>query len=172
MSNRHRDNDAQGVIAGLVIAAPWRRRAFTPALHQTAPLASPAVAMGGHLTVSGEAEVGNPWTPAAMRCDSYCFMRARTFFDSVAVFGDDGQVHGMLAESIEPNDDYTEWTITVREGISFTDGTPVDAAAVIDNLQASGTRSARQRLAQGRRQGSRSRPTPSGRSSRSSSSTT
>ena len=59
------------------------------------------------LVVSGDAEVASPWTPAAMRCDSYCYTRARTFFDSVAVFGDDGQVHGMLAESIEPNDDYT-----------------------------------------------------------------
>ena len=95
--------------------------------------------MGGHVTVSGDAEVGSPWTPAAMRCDSYCYTRARAFFDSVAVFGDDGQVHGMLAESIEPNDDYTEWTITIRDGISFTDGTPVNAAAVIYNLQATGT---------------------------------
>ena len=57
-----------------------------------------------------------------MRCDSYCYTRARTFFDQVAVFGDDGEVHGMLAESIEPNDDYTEWTIKIRDGISFTDG--------------------------------------------------
>lgn len=95
--------------------------------------------MGGHLEVSGDAEVSSPWTPAAMRCDPYCYQRARTFFDSVAVFGTDGQVHGMLAESIEPNDDYSEWTITIREGITFTDGTPLDAAAVIANLQATGT---------------------------------
>ena len=27
---------------------------------------------GGELVVSGEAEVANPWTPAAMQCDSYC----------------------------------------------------------------------------------------------------
>lgn len=95
--------------------------------------------MGGHLTVSGDAEVGSPWTPAAMRCDSYCYTRARSFFDSVATFGTDGQVHGMLAETIEPNDDYTEWTVTLREGITFTDGTPLNADAVIYNLQAAGT---------------------------------
>ena len=78
---------------------------------------------GGHLDVSGEAEVGNPWTPAEMRCDAYCYMRARSFFDSVAVFGDDAEVHGMLADSIVPNNDYTQWTVTLRDGISFTDGT-------------------------------------------------
>ena len=82
--------------------------------------------------------MGNPWTPAEMRCDAYCYMRARSFFDSVAVFGDDAEVHGMLADSIVPNDDYTQWTVTLRDGISFTDGTPVDADAVIYNLQATG----------------------------------
>jgi peptide/nickel transport system substrate-binding protein len=95
-----------------------------------------AAPVGGHLVIAGESEVGNPWTPAAMACDSYCFVRARTFFDSLAAFGADGEVHGVLAESIEPNADYTEWTIVVRDGISFTDGTPLNADAVIDNLQA------------------------------------
>ena len=99
---------------------------------------SSSVAVDQHLTIAGESEVGSPWTPATLRCDSYCFVRARAFFDSVAAFGSDGQVHGMLAESIVPNTDFTEWTITVRPGISFTDGTPVDADAVITNLQATG----------------------------------
>jgi peptide/nickel transport system substrate-binding protein len=103
------------------------------------PSAAPEPVLGGHLNVSGDSEVSNPWTPAAMRCDAYCYTRARTFFDSVAVFGDDGQVHGMLAESIEPNDDFTEWTITIRDGLTFTDGSPVNAGAVIYNLQATGT---------------------------------
>ena len=28
-----------------------------------------------------------------------------------------------LAESVEPNADFTEWTITLRDGITFHDGT-------------------------------------------------
>lgn len=98
-----------------------------------------APATGGTLVVSGDAEVGSPWTPAAMRCDAYCYTRAMTFFDPVAAFDGDSQVVGVLAESIEPNDDYTQWTITIRDGISFTDGSPVNAGAVIYNLQAAGT---------------------------------
>ena len=94
---------------------------------------------GGHLVISGEAEAGSPWTPAAVRCDQYCYQRARTFFDTVGQFGTDGKVHGMLAESITPNGDYTQWTIKVRPGITFTDGTPLNAAAVVYNLQAAGT---------------------------------
>ena len=106
----------------------------------TMPGVSPSssVVVDQHVTIAGESEVGSPWMPATLRCDSYCFVRARAFFDSVAAFGSDGQVHGMLAESIVPNSDFTEWTITVRPGISFTDGTAVDADAVITNLQATG----------------------------------
>ena len=39
-----------------------------------------------------------------------------------------------LAESVTPNADYTVWTIKVRSGVTFHDGTPLNSAAVIDNL--------------------------------------
>lgn len=95
--------------------------------------------MGGTLKVSGEAEVSNPWVPAAMQCDSYCYQRAFTFFDPIMSVGTDGKVHPYLAESMEPNADFTQWTIKVRPGISFTDGTPLNADAMIRNLQETGT---------------------------------
>jgi peptide/nickel transport system substrate-binding protein len=40
-----------------------------------------------------------------------------------------------LAESLEPNADFTEWTLTLRPDVTFTDGTPYDAEAVAFNLQ-------------------------------------
>jgi peptide/nickel transport system substrate-binding protein len=94
---------------------------------------------GGALVVSGEAEVANPWTPAAMQCDSYCQQRARAFYDPVAAVGDDLKVHGVLADTITPNATFTQWKIKVRAGIKFTDGTPVDAAAVLRNLNETGS---------------------------------
>ena len=42
----------------------------------------------------------------------------------------------MLVESWEANADYTEWTLNIREGISFQDGTPLDGAAVKFNIDA------------------------------------
>ena len=36
---------------------------------------------GGKITVRVEAEVGNPWAPANLNCDSACETRARTFFE-------------------------------------------------------------------------------------------
>jgi len=113
----------------------------TTAAGTTPATTAPAVAVtpGGEITVSGEAEVTNPWIPAAMQCDSYCQERARSFFDPIAAVGDDNKVHPYLAESITPNADSTQWTIKVRPGISFTDGTPVNADALIDNLNRTGT---------------------------------
>ncbi|MCD9622747.1 ABC transporter substrate-binding protein [Rhabdothermincola salaria] len=40
-----------------------------------------------------------------------------------------------LAESLTPNDDFTEWTLKLRPEVTFTDGTPLDAEAVVFNLQ-------------------------------------
>lgn len=39
-----------------------------------------------------------------------------------------------LAESIEPNEDHSTWTVTLREGAEFSDGTPVDADAVVGSV--------------------------------------
>ncbi|MDF1604696.1 ABC transporter substrate-binding protein [Nocardioides sp. YIM 152315] len=35
-----------------------------------------------------------------------------------------------LAESLEPNDDFSEWTLTLRDGVKFSDGSALDSAAV------------------------------------------
>ena len=42
----------------------------------------------------------------------------------------------MLVESVDHNADYTEWTLHIREGITFHDGTPLDGAAVKFNIDA------------------------------------
>lgn len=59
---------------------------------------------------------------------------AMGIFDTLTVVDKDGNFLPYLAESIEPNADNTVWTITIREGILFADGTPFDAAALKDNF--------------------------------------
>jgi len=90
--------------------------------------------VGGRLVVAGEAEVGQPWTPTNVACDSFCQMRIRTFFEPLVVADQNLEYKPFLAESIEPNEDYTVWTIKLREGINFTDGTPLNADAAMDNI--------------------------------------
>jgi peptide/nickel transport system substrate-binding protein len=104
------------------------------------PITDPTVEVvtGGTIVVAGEAEVANPWTPAAMQCDSYCQMRARSFYDPLVAVDNDLNWRPYLAESLEANAEATEFTVKIREGITFHDGTPLDADAVIYNLQAAG----------------------------------
>ncbi|MEO6156003.1 MAG: ABC transporter substrate-binding protein, partial [Ilumatobacteraceae bacterium] len=107
----------------------------------TTPSTSPALkpVPGGDLVVSGESEVANPFTPAAIQCDPYCYQRIMTFLEPIAAVGADSTVHGVLAESITPNADFSQWTIKLRSGINFTDGTPLNADAAMRNLSDTGT---------------------------------
>ncbi|ORL37006.1 ABC transporter substrate-binding protein [Prescottella equi] len=45
-----------------------------------------------------------------------------------------GRYEPQLARSLEPNADGTSWTLTLRDGLTFSDGTPVNAAAVIASI--------------------------------------
>ena len=96
----------------------------------TAPQPKP----GGKLTVRVESEVGNPWTPANMQCDAACYVRARTFFETpMAIDAADKKPKPYLAQDVTHNADYTVWTMKLRPNISFTDGTPLNADAVVAN---------------------------------------
>jgi peptide/nickel transport system substrate-binding protein len=92
---------------------------------------------GGRIVVAIEAETANPWRPAIMNCDAGCQIRARTFYDPLVVIGSDLEAEPFLLETIEPNEDSTVFTMTVRQGIEFHDGTPLDADAVMDNINRS-----------------------------------
>jgi peptide/nickel transport system substrate-binding protein len=46
----------------------------------------------------------------------------------------DGKIEPFLAESIESNDDLTKYTIGLREGVTFHDGTPLNADAVVKHF--------------------------------------
>jgi peptide/nickel transport system substrate-binding protein len=89
---------------------------------------------GGSLVMAVEADTSSPWRPSEMLCAISCHQVIRNIFDSLAMPNEDGQWVPYLAESITPNDDYTVWTITAREGVTFHDGTPFDGAAIAENL--------------------------------------
>ncbi|MCO5214681.1 MAG: ABC transporter substrate-binding protein [Thermomicrobiales bacterium] len=48
-------------------------------------------------------------------------------------FDENGAVQADLAESVEPNEEGSVWTATLREGIAFADGTPITSQHVIDS---------------------------------------
>ncbi len=91
---------------------------------------------GGKLVYGVEADSANPWAHYRVSCAISCYTILQTISDRL--FGPlaDGGVGGVLVETAEANEDYTVHTWTIRDGISFHDGTPLDAEAVAFNINA------------------------------------
>ncbi len=89
---------------------------------------------GGRLVYAREAETSSPWTPAQMICDTSCHQAIRGIYDTLTFVGADLEPHPFLLESFESNATYDEWTFTAREGVTFHDGTPFDADALLDHF--------------------------------------
>ncbi len=89
--------------------------------------------MGGSVSMGLEAET-NTWLPGKYAGSNSGTIIQLSLFDPLVRRGDDGDIHPFLASSIEPNDDLTEWTVTLREGVQFHDGTPLNAEAMKYNF--------------------------------------
>jgi peptide/nickel transport system substrate-binding protein len=96
-------------------------------------------------TVAGDPETGGEMVVATL-FDSFGFdptklvhgiadgTAALAVFDSLMVYDEDAQVVPYLAESLESEDSQT-WTLGLRPGVTFSDGTPLDAEAVKFNIE-------------------------------------
>ncbi len=73
--------------------------------------------------------------PAKSRLSAPGLTIASAVFDTLTAFDKDGNAVPYLAKTVTPNDDYTVWTIGLRSGISFHDGTALNADAAIKTLQ-------------------------------------
>ena len=89
---------------------------------------------GGRLVYGIEADSANPWTHYATSCAISCRMIFRAITDGLFITDNDGEIQPYLVDTVESNDDLTEWTMTIKEGISFHDGTPLDGEAVKYNI--------------------------------------
>ena len=86
---------------------------------------------GGTLTMGLEAEA-NGFRPWEDGCAEPCVNMARTFYDVLVQQNVDGVYEGYLAESIEPNEDFTVWTLTLRPGVTFHNDVPLTAQTIVD----------------------------------------
>ncbi|NQY55355.1 MAG: hypothetical protein HRT86_02540 [Ilumatobacteraceae bacterium] len=86
---------------------------------------------GGDVVYGLEAEaVGlRPWEDT---CGSPCLNIQRAIYDPITEQTAQGEYQGFLAESLTPNDDFTVWTVMLRDGIEFHDGTPLTAQTIAD----------------------------------------
>ena len=89
---------------------------------------------GGKLAFGLAAETDG-WDPSNSRWSGSGYIVGFSIFDPLAAYDDNLEVQPYLASSFEHNADYTEWTIGVRSGVTFHDGSPVDATAIATQLQ-------------------------------------
>ncbi len=91
---------------------------------------------GGSVAYGLEAETTGGWCLPEAQLAISGILVARTVYDTLTAPNGDGEYVPYLAKSVEGNEDSTEWTITLREGVKFHDGTPLDAEVVKNNLDA------------------------------------
>jgi peptide/nickel transport system substrate-binding protein len=95
-----------------------------------------APAFGGSIAVGLEGE-SLSWVPGASQWTSGGLTVASAIYDPLVALTDTGEYAPYLAESVEPNEDVSRWTVRLREGVTFHDGTPFNAEALkwnYDNL--------------------------------------
>lgn len=98
--------------------------------------ASGTPTQGGDVVYGLEADNTNGWCLYAGQLAISGIQVARGLYDTLTVPDENAQYKPYLAKSIEPSADYREWTLGIREGITFHDGSPLDAQVVKNNLDA------------------------------------
>ena len=113
----------------------------SPADTQTPPTVVETSPDGqGTLVYGLQADSVNPWAHYAVVCEVSCQTVMGALGDTLAIVDQNRQWRPNLAQRIVRNSDNTVWTITLRTGITFHDGSPLDGEAVryyLNSLRAS-----------------------------------
>jgi len=114
------------VVTAVAVPVGARTNAAVPA----------APSRGGSLTFALEAETDttNGYCLPASQLAASGIQVVSAVYDTLVTINTKGEYVPYLAKSVEPNEDFTEWTITLREGVQFHDGTALDADVVKLNL--------------------------------------
>ncbi len=91
---------------------------------------------GGTVTYGVEAETAGGWCLPEAQLAISGIQVARAIYDTLTAPDADAVYQPYLAKSVTPNADFTEWTITLRDGITFHDGSALDATVVKNNIDA------------------------------------
>jgi peptide/nickel transport system substrate-binding protein len=102
----------------------------------TTPTTAGKPRSGGSVTFALPAETSGGWCLPEGQLAISGIQVARAIYDTLVVPDATEQYKPFLAESVTGNADSTVWTIKLRSGIKFQDGTPLNAQVVKNNLDA------------------------------------
>ena len=88
---------------------------------------------GGQLTFLLDS-LGNTWVPNLASFSSFQGNIFSQIYDKLVYVDDTGKVSPWIAQKWENNADYTQFTLHLKSGVTFSDGEKLDAAAVVANL--------------------------------------
>lgn len=89
---------------------------------------------GGSIKFGVEAE-SDGFNPTSNRWAISGYMVGNAVFDPLTAYDANGKAQPYLAESFTPSADFKTWTVGLRSGVNFSDGTPVNADAVAKSLE-------------------------------------
>jgi ABC-type transport system substrate-binding protein len=96
---------------------------------------SEEIQTGGTLIYGLEAETDG-YDPVNSRFAASGTLVANAIFDPLMTWNEDFEPTPYLAKSVTPAEDFMSWEIELRDGISFHDGEPLNAAAVVSFINA------------------------------------
>ncbi len=124
--------DTGGEDTGGETSAPDDTPSDSTTTAPPAPAATETPVPGGEITFGLEAETGSGLYPPSQQCAASCHTVMRAIYDPLFTETTDGEIVPFLATGAEPlNDDFTEWAITAREGVTFHDGSAFDGASIV-----------------------------------------
>ncbi len=131
---------AAAIVASGLLIAGCSSSGSTPSNTAAAPETTTTLApvKGGRLVFGLTGETDG-WLPQAARWSPSSDNVAKAVFDPLVALGADESVQPYLAQSFTPAADFRSWQIKVRPNVKFHDGTPFDAAALVQNLEADRT---------------------------------
>jgi peptide/nickel transport system substrate-binding protein len=88
---------------------------------------------GGNITFLIDS-LGSTWIPNNSAISSFQGHIWGHVTDKLVYVDADGKVSPWIAERWEQNEDATQFTLHLKKGVTFSDGSPLDAAAVVANL--------------------------------------
>ncbi|KZB86015.1 ABC transporter substrate-binding protein [Amycolatopsis regifaucium] len=123
-------------------AGPRRRSLALPAavllaaaLASCAPPPQAADGTGGTLRIAAATDPGETLNPYASKQSPTQELRSALLYEGLTHLDPAGKVEWRLATDMTPNADRTEWTIKLRPGVKFTDGSEFTSADVVASIK-------------------------------------
>ncbi|HTT86927.1 MAG TPA: ABC transporter substrate-binding protein [Acidimicrobiales bacterium] len=120
---------APTLLSGCGASTPTSAGSTSPGVSTATPR------RGGAITVGVSSEIDG-FLPALSHFDATGLTYANAVFDTLTKEAIDGSIRPHLASSVTPNPDRTRWTVTLRPGVVFHDGSPLDSDVVLQNYKA------------------------------------